>query len=80
MGPTLSTDLRSIADSWGDRAYLSGVVLSCCCDRQWRPSGERKLPGQRYLMKSLSSSVPKLLNITNGKSFLPGGTYPLIES
>jgi hypothetical protein len=42
--------------------------------------GERKLPGQRYLMESLSSSIPELLNITHGKSFLPDGAYPREES
>jgi hypothetical protein len=60
--------------------YLQGYVLSCRCSRRWCLSGEGKLPGWRYLMKSLSSSVPVLLNITHGKSFLPGSVYPLAES
>jgi hypothetical protein len=31
-------------------------------------------------MESLSSSVPKLVNITHDKLFLPDGAYPLAES
>jgi hypothetical protein len=41
---------------------------------------EGKLPGQIYLMESLSSLVSEPLNITHGKSFLSGGAYPLAES
>jgi hypothetical protein len=29
---------------------------------------------------SLSASIPELVNITHGKSFLPGGVYPLANS
>jgi hypothetical protein len=31
-------------------------------------------------MESLSCLIPALPNITRGKSFLPSGAYPLIES
>jgi hypothetical protein len=44
------------------------------------PLGEVKLPGHRNLMESLTAFVPELLNITYGKSFLPGDAYPMAES
>jgi hypothetical protein len=73
------TGLRLIAINQEDRVYLLGAILSCR-NRRWHPSGERKLPGCRYLTKSLSSSIPVLRNITYGKLFVPGGVYPLAES
>jgi hypothetical protein len=60
-------------------AYLPSVILSCC-DKRWGLSGEGRLLEWRYSMESLSYSVPELLNITHGKSFLLGGPYPLEES
>jgi hypothetical protein len=38
------------------------------------------LPGHRYLMESLFASIPALLKLTYGKSFLPGEAYPIAES
>jgi hypothetical protein len=43
-------------------------------------SGEQKLPGCRYLMEGLSSSLPVLQDITHCISFLPGGAHPLAEA
>jgi hypothetical protein len=60
--------------------YLPGTILSYRRDKWWSLAGERKLPGHRYLTKSLSSSIPILWNITYGKSFIPSSAYPLAES
>jgi hypothetical protein len=38
------------------------------------------LPEGRYLVESLSTSILVLVNLTLGKSFLPGGAYPMAES
>jgi hypothetical protein len=45
-------DLRLVAVRRGDIAYLSGIVLSYHCSRQWRLSRDVKLPERRYLMES----------------------------
>jgi hypothetical protein len=78
--PIPCTGVWHVAVRRGDRAYLLGVILSCHCSRQWRLSREGKLPGRRYLMESLSVLIPGLLIITHGKSFLPGGAFPLAGS
>jgi hypothetical protein len=57
------TGLRPIAASRGDRAYLPDAILSFRCSRLCRLSVEGKLPGHRYLMKSLFTLIPVLLNI-----------------
>jgi 5-keto 4-deoxyuronate isomerase len=44
---------------------------------RWCLSGEGKLLERRYLMESLLVSIPALLIITHGKSFILGGVFPL---
>jgi hypothetical protein len=54
--------------------------MSYHCSRRSYLLGEGRLLGRKYLMESLSASIPVLLNITHGKSFLLGGAYPLGQS
>jgi hypothetical protein len=52
------------------QGLLLGIILSCRYSDRWHLSGDVKPPVCRYLVE-LFASMPALLNLTWGKSFLP---------
>jgi hypothetical protein len=60
-------------------AYLPSVVLCYHCCRQWHLSVMGSFPGVD-INGEMTASIPVLLDITYGKSFLPGEAHPMVES
>jgi hypothetical protein len=60
-------------------ASLTGVVLFCHCSGQWRLFGGYEAPQAWIFGGELIAQVPALPNLTWGKLFLPGDTYPMAE-
>jgi hypothetical protein len=59
---------------------LLGDVLSCRCSGQWRLSGDVKPPLCVDIDGKLSASIPALLNLRWGKSFLSGDALLVVGS